>query len=198
MTNRRVKTSILISGRGTNMVSLIEASLEPGFPAEIIHVISNNPDAKGLERAAEFGIETTAINHRDYKSRKAFDAALHKKLENVGTELICCAGFMRILTPEFAKAWSGRILNIHPSLLPKYKGLDTHARAIEAGDTEHGCTVHHLTEELDSGGIIAQARIEIRSDDDSDTLAARVLAKELEIYPRALREIATDILQLPQ
>ena len=194
MNKRRIRTSILISGRGSNMLSLIEAAKAPDYPAEIIQVVSNIPGALGLERAEELGIPVHTISHRNYKSRASFDKALDNFLRSVNTKLICCAGFMRILTPDFVEGWDGRILNIHPSLLPKYKGLNTHARAIEAGDEYHGCTVHHLTAELDSGQIIAQAKVKLSSDDTAETLAAKVIVEENRIYPDALDMIAMGLL----
>jgi phosphoribosylglycinamide formyltransferase-1 len=185
-----VRVAILISGRGSNMASLIEASRESGFPAEIALVLSNKPEAPGLETAAAAGIATAVVRHGDFPERAAFDAELDRVLREHRIELVCLAGFMRILTPGFVDGWRGRMLNIHPSLLPKYKGLDTHARALAAGDAEHGCTVHFVTAELDSGPIVAQARVPIRPGDDAEALAARVLAEEHKLYPKGLAMVA--------
>jgi phosphoribosylglycinamide formyltransferase-1 len=193
MTARKVRTAILISGRGSNMVALAEAAKDNDFPAEIVGVISNRPDALGLERAHKLGLPTLSIDHKDFENRQAFEQALHKALVEMRVELICCAGFMRILSPWFVGQWKKRILNIHPSLLPKYKGLNTHQRAIDAGDKEAGCTVHWVTEELDGGAIILQQAIEIELDDTAESLAQRLLPIELLLYPKALEKVAKTI-----
>lgn len=178
--------AILISGGGSNMVALAESMTEdhPGRP---VLVLSNEPDAGGLAKAKAMGIPTTVVDHRGFSDRTAFETALSERLENAGAEVICLAGFMRILTPAFTRRWAGRVLNIHPSLLPKYPGLHTHRRAIEAGDAHAGCTVHVVTEELDDGPLLGQARVPIEADDTPETLAARVLVQEHRLYPAVLR-----------
>jgi len=190
----RARTAVLVSGRGSNMEALIAAAKDPAYPAEIILVVSNNPDAGGLETAEAAGIEALAIDHRPFKKdREAHEAAIDAALKARGVELVALAGYMRILTPRLVQAWSGRMLNIHPSLLPKYPGLHTHARAIEAGDTEAGCTVHLVTEGVDEGPILGQARVPILPGDTEDALAARVLVEEHKLYPAALAKAALDI-----
>lgn len=168
------------------MISLAKAAQGPNYPAELALVFSNKADAAGLETAAAMGIETLALSHRAYPTREAFDAALSAELKARGIEVVALAGFMRILTPGFMREWEGRIVNIHPSLLPKYPGLHTHQRALEAGDAEAGCTVHVVTEVLDDGPVLAQARVSVLPGDTPDTLAARILAEEHRIYPDAL------------
>jgi len=187
---RRLKLAVLISGRGSNLQALIDACAHADFPAVIGLVISNEPDAAGLDRAARAGIATAVVDHRDFGSRAAFDEGLHARLAECRPDLICLAGFMRILGSDFVRRWEGRIINIHPSLLPALKGLDTHARALQAGFTEHGCTVHYVTTELDDGPAILQAKVPVLPDDTADRLAARVLAEEHRIYPQAVRMIA--------
>lgn len=171
------------------MVSLARAASAEDFPAQIDLVISNRPEALGLEKARELGINALCIDHKNFKSRRTFERALHKALTTAGIELICCAGFMRVLTPWFVSRWEGRLINIHPSLLPKYKGLNTHQRAIDAGDKVHGCSVHYVTEELDGGSVIAQAEIEILPSDTADTLSQRMLPIEHELYRLALEKV---------
>lgn len=190
MSKKRV--AVLISGSGSNLQALIDAAQQPDYPARIVRVISNKPDAYGLERAALAGIPTTVLPHKDYPSREAYDAALHEVLAEAGAEIVCLAGFMRILTTEFVEKWQGRMLNIHPSLLPAYRGLDTHARALADGAKTHGCTVHFVVPELDAGPIILQAEVPVLAGDTPDTLAARVLEQEHRIYPEALRRIASQ------
>jgi phosphoribosylglycinamide formyltransferase 1 len=169
------------------MEALLKAAEDPAFPAKPVLVASNRPDAKGLETAANAGIPTRAIDHKLYgKDREAFERALDKALTDAGTEIIALAGFMRVLTPWFVTRWEGRMINIHPSLLPKYKGLDTHQRAIDAGDAEAGCTVHWVSAGVDEGEIIAQAAVPILPGDTADSLAARTLPEEHRLYPRAL------------
>ncbi|MBS3961680.1 MAG: phosphoribosylglycinamide formyltransferase [Sandarakinorhabdus sp.] len=180
------RLAILISGRGSNMVALAKAAQKPDYPAVVALVLSNRADAGGLETAARMGIETLALPHRGFATRADFDAALCAELKARRIDMIALAGFMRILTPGFIRQWEGRIVNIHPSLLPEYRGLDTHARALAAHDTEAGCTVHVVTERLDDGPILAQARVPILPDDCEATLAARVLEEEHRIYPPAL------------
>jgi phosphoribosylglycinamide formyltransferase-1 len=189
MSKKRV--AILISGRGSNMVALIDAAKAPSYPAEIVLVLSNRPDAAGLARAAAEGIATAVVDHTRFgKDREAFELALQSELERHRIDLICLAGFMRLLTPWFVRHWEGRMINIHPALLPEFKGLDTHARALAAGASHHGATVHFVVPEMDAGPIILQDRLEVLETDDADTLAARVLAIEHRIYPEALARVA--------
>ena len=191
-----MKIAILISGRGSNMQRLIDAVAAPDFPAEIVCVISNRPKAKGLAVAAEAGIPTKIIDHTAFDSRAAFDAALGDALEAAGAELVCYAGFMRILTDDFAAKWEGRMVNIHPSLLPAFKGLNVQQQALDAGVTISGCTVHYITPALDSGPIIAQAAVPVLPGDDADTLSARILKAEHQLYPEAVRMIVTGEVRL--
>ena len=193
----RKRVAILISGRGSNMVALIEAAKDQTYPAEIALVVSNEPAAEGLQRAAAEGIRTAVVDHRKFgKDREAFERALQDELQTHTIELVCLAGFMRLLTPWFVCQWDGRLLNIHPALLPAFKGLDTHARAIAAGATQHGATVHFVVPEMDSGPIIAQAAVPVQSGDTEATLAARVLEVEHRIYPQALRWVAEGRVQI--
>jgi phosphoribosylglycinamide formyltransferase-1 len=185
------RVGILISGRGSNMAALIEACKKPDYPAEIACVLSNRPDAPGLEKAAQASIATQAIDHKKYPSRESFEADLDAALRGAEVDLVCNAGFMRLLTESFVDAWRDRQLNIHPSLLPAFKGLDTHERALQAGVRLSGCTVHFVRTEMDSGPIIAQAAVPVLSGDTPDTLAARVLEAEHLLYPHALRLIAS-------
>jgi len=187
----RKRVAVLISGRGSNMAALIEAAKDKGYPAEIALVVSNRPDAAGLDLARAAGIATAVIDHAPFgKDRAAFDRALQAVLEMHRIDLVCLAGFMRLLTPDFVGQWRQRMLNIHPALLPAFKGLDTHKRAIEAGAKIHGATVHFVVAEMDSGPIIAQGAVAVRGDDNEATLAARVLAVEHRIYPLALKLVA--------
>ncbi len=187
----RKRVAVLISGRGSNMGALIEAAKDPAYPAEIVLIVSNRPGAEGLARAREAGIATEIVDHKSFGAdRAAFEKALQEALERHAIDLVCLAGFMRLLTPGFVTRWEGRLLNIHPALLPDFKGLDTHARALAAGVTFHGATVHFVVPEMDSGPIVAQGRVEVRADDTAETLAARVLAVEHRIYPLALRLVA--------
>jgi phosphoribosylglycinamide formyltransferase-1 len=184
------RVAILISGGGSNMVSLVD-SMTGDHPARPAVVLANSADAAGLQKAADRGIATEVVDHKHFKGdREAFEKALLYALEPYGPDIVCLAGFMRILTPLFIDAFKGRMLNIHPSLLPKYRGLHTHARAIEAGDTEAGCTVHEVTPELDDGPILGQARVPILPDDTPDALAARILTQEHKLYPAVLRRFA--------
>ena len=187
----KTKTAILISGRGTNMSALIAASKTDDYPAEIDLVISNRPDAEGLKVANSRDIKAVALDHKLFKSRRSFDKALHELLKEHNIEFVVCAGFMRILGKEIVRNWSGRMINIHPSLLPKYKGLDTHQRAIDARDKKHGCTVHWVSEGVDDGEIIAQAELEINGGDTADSLAKRVQALEHALYPLAFKQVLT-------
>ncbi len=187
----RKRAAILISGRGSNMAALIKAAQDPDYPAEIVLVASNRPDAGGLATARAAGIETTVIDHTVYgKDRMAFEAALQALLTEHDIEFVCLAGFMRLLTADFVTQWQGRMLNIHPALLPAFKGLDTHARALEAGVKIHGATVHFVVPEMDSGPIVAQGAVAVHEDDSEAALAARVLAVEHRIYPLALKLLA--------
>jgi phosphoribosylglycinamide formyltransferase-1 len=185
------RVAILISGRGSNMASLIAAAKDDNYPAEIALVVSNRPDAAGLAHAKSQGIATAVVDHTRYgKDRAAFEHALQDVLTAHRIDLVCLAGFMRLLTPWFVGQWQGRMLNIHPALLPAFKGLHTHERALEAGVKTHGATVHFVSAEMDSGEIIAQAEVPVRPGDTPDTLAARVLEAEHRIYPQALRQVA--------
>jgi phosphoribosylglycinamide formyltransferase 1 len=187
----RKRVAILISGRGSNMVALIVAAKDSAYPAEIALVVSNEPVAEGLKAAAAAGIPTAVVDHRRFgKNREAFERALQAELESHRIELVCLAGFMRLLTPWFVEQWQGRLLNIHPALLPAFKGLDTHARALAAGVKEHGATVHFVVPEMDSGPIVVQAAVPVRAGDSAATLAARVLEVEHQIYPQALALVA--------
>tara|TARA_R100001369_G_scaffold2844_1_gene9197 strand:+ start:223 stop:813 length:591 start_codon:yes stop_codon:yes gene_type:complete len=190
----RLKLAILISGRGSNMEAILEAARDPAYPAKPVLVLSNRPDAKGLETATAAGIATAAIDHKTYgKDREAFERAMHEQLTETGVEIIALAGFMRVLTPWFVNTWEGRMVNIHPSLLPKYKGLDTHQRALDAGDTEAGCTVHWVSPGVDDGEIIQQASLPILPGDTADSLAARLLPVEHRLYPEALTKACAEI-----
>ncbi len=182
----RLPIVVLISGSGSNLQSIIDADL----PIEIRAVISNRADAYGLTRAEQAGIPTAVLDHKQFPDRESYDAALQELIDSYGPKLLVLAGFMRILSDGFVRHYEGRMMNIHPSLLPKYRGLNTHARAIEAGDREAGCSVHFVTPELDAGPVIAQARVPIHDDDTPETLAARVLEQEHRIYPEAIRLFA--------
>jgi phosphoribosylglycinamide formyltransferase-1 len=190
----RKRTAVFVSGGGSNLQALLDAAAHPEFPAEIVLVLSNKADAYGLERAKKAGVPTVVLSHKDYANREAFDDAMHEVLVAQGIELVCLAGFMRLLTPDFVNRWHGRMINIHPSLLPSFKGLHTHERAIAEGVRFAGCTVHFVVAEMDAGPIIIQAAVPILSDDTSDVLAARVLQSEHQIYPQALRWLAADAL----
>jgi phosphoribosylglycinamide formyltransferase-1 len=175
------------------MAALIEAARAPDFPAEIALVVADKRDAGGLERARQAGIATEIVESRDFPSREAFEEAMQQRLGAHRIDLVCLAGFMRILSPPFVESWRGRLINIHPSLLPELRGLHTHERALAAGLKEHGCTVHFVEPELDAGPIIAQARVLVLPGDDADTLAARVLVEEHKLYPRALAKVAAGL-----
>ncbi len=187
---------VLISGRGSNLQSIIDKARDGSLAVKVRAVISNEPDAYGLERARRAGITTRILNHRDFKSREAFDDALMALIDGFEPSLLVLAGFMRILTPGFVNHYAGRLMNIHPSLLPEFPGLDTHQRAIDAGVAEHGVSVHFVTPSLDGGPIIIQARVPVRRDDDAETLAARVLEQEHVIYPQAIGWFAEDRLSI--
>jgi phosphoribosylglycinamide formyltransferase-1 len=185
------RVAILISGRGSNMTALIEAASAKDYPAEIALVVSNRPDAAGLPRARAAGIATAVIDHTRFAGdREAFEHALDEELRTYKIDLVCLAGFMRLLTPWLVARWQDRILNIHPSLLPQFKGLDTHRRALEAGAKLHGATVHFVVPEMDSGPVIVQDSLPVRQGDTAETLAARVLELEHQLYPQALRVVA--------
>lgn len=187
------RVGILISGRGSNMASLIAAARDPDYPAEIVLVIANRPDALGLTLAADAGIATVSIDHRDFpRDRAGHERAIDAALRAARVEVVCLAGYMRLLTPFLVDAWAGRMLNIHPSLLPAFPGLDTHARAIAAGAREHGCTIHLVTRDMDAGPILAQAAVPVLPDDTEDSLAARVLREEHRLYPAALAAFLTS------
>jgi phosphoribosylglycinamide formyltransferase-1 len=189
----RKRVAVLISGRGSNMAALIEAAKAKDYPAEIMLVISNMPDAGGLATARAAGIATEVIDHTAYgKDRAAFERALQATLEKHRIDLVCLAGFMRLLTPWLVGQWQNRMLNIHPALLPAFKGLDTHKRALEAGAKRHGASVHFVIPEMDAGPIIVQAAVAVRADDTEETLAARVIKVEHRIYPQALKFVAED------
>jgi phosphoribosylglycinamide formyltransferase-1 len=193
---RRLRLAVLISGRGSNLQALIDAAAQPDYPAEIALVISNRPAAQGLDRAAAAGLDGLVIDHKGFPDRAAFDAALDHALRARTIELVCLAGFMRLLTDGFVTAWADRMINIHPSLLPAFKGLHTHERALAAGVRVAGCTVHFVRPEMDEGPIILQAAVPVRPDDTAETLAARVLAAEHRCYPAAVRWIAEGRLRI--
>ena len=182
----KTKIAVLISGRGSNMQAIVDAAQAEDYPAEIALVVSNNPDAAGLAWAEERGIETEVLNHRDYETREEFEKALDTLIRLYGARIVCLAGFMRILTPFFTEKWRDLLINIHPSLLPSFKGLHTHERALEAGVRIHGCTVHYVRPEMDDGPIIGQAAVPVLHGDTPDTLAARVLEAEHQLYPQCI------------
>lgn len=185
------RVAVLISGRGTNLQALLDAEQDA---YEIVLVVSNVPGAGGLERARAAGVEAFALDHKPYgKNREAFERDLDALLVERNIEIVALAGFMRVLTPYFVKAWKGRLINIHPSLLPKYPGINTHARALEAGDAEHGCTVHLVVEEVDSGEVLGQSKMAIELGDTPETLAERVLSLEHDLYPRCLEKLARTL-----
>ncbi len=186
---RRARVGVLISGRGSNMEALIDAGRAEDCPYEVVLVLSNRPGAGGLDRAGSMGVEARAIDQRDFADRESHERALDAALREAGVEYVALAGYMRVLTPFLVGAWEGRMVNVHPSLLPKYPGLDTHKRALEAGDAEAGCTVHLVTNDLDDGPILGQARVPILPGDDAASLSARVLAEEHRLYPAALAEL---------
>lgn len=189
-TGSRRRAAVLISGRGSNMAALVEAAAKPGFPAEIALVLSNRADAAGLDFAASHGVKTAVLSHKGFADRAAFDAALDARLREENIEIVCLAGFMRLLTPWLVERWRDRMINVHPSLLPSFKGLHTHERALEAGVRLHGCTVHFVRAEMDEGPIILQAAVAVEPGDTPDLLAARVLRQEHVIYPKGLELLA--------
>ncbi len=186
----RLRVGVLISGRGSNLQALIDAARDKSYPATIELVVANRPDAAGLRRAQTAGIATTVVDHRSFPDRAAFDRASDAKLRDAGIEFVCLAGFMRILTPEFVEEWRDRLINIHPSLLPAFRGANAHEQAIAAGVRVSGCTVHFVRPETDDGPIILQSAVPVLQDDSPSTLAARVLREEHRVYPKALRLIA--------
>ena len=191
-----LKIAIFISGRGSNMMSLLQACKSPDFPATPVVIVSNQPDAPGLQSAQKAGIATAVLERSEYPSRQAYDSSLNDILNKQGVELICLAGFMQILSKDFVENWHNQIINIHPSLLPSFKGLDTHQRALDAGVKFSGCTVHYVRYEMDTGPIIAQAVVPVAEEDTADTLAARVLEQEHRIYPQALKLVATGAVRV--
>ena len=192
----KLRIGILISGRGSNMAALIEAARQADYPAEIAVVVSNMADAPGLAIAQRAGVPTAVISHRDQADRETFDRAVSAELERHGVELVVLAGFLRIFSPWFPERWAGRLINIHPSLLPSFKGVKVHEQAIEAGVRISGCTVHFVTPALDGGPIIAQAAVPVMLNDTPDTLAARILIEEHRIYPEALKMVADGHVRL--
>lgn len=202
---KKIKIAILISGRGSNMQELVKACEDSNFPAQVVLVLSNKEDAEGLKFAESKGIKTAAVNHKDFSnsslltpnsslnSREQFDKKVSEEIEKSGAELICLAGFMRLLSGWFVERWFDRLINIHPSLLPEFKGADAVGDAIKAGAKKSGCTVHFVREEMDSGPIILQAEVDINSDDTKETLAAKILKEEHRIYPQALKKICNEI-----
>jgi len=195
---KKIRTVVLISGSGSNLQALIDAGANADYPAEVVAVISNRADVYGLTRAQNHGIPTEVLDHRRFDSREAFDAALQQLIDSYTPDLVVLAGFMRILTPEFVTHYLGRMLNIHPSLLPLYPGLHTHRRALEAGDASHGATVHFVTPELDGGPAVVQAAVPVEAGDTEEILAKRVLTKEHVIYPLAVRWFAEGKLVLKE
>lgn len=186
----RKKVGVLVSGRGSNLQALLDACADPAFPAEIVLVISNIPEVFALERAKTAGVPTLVIPHKGFPSREAFDSEMDKALRAAGVEIVCLAGFMRLLSAGFTESWRGSMINIHPALLPSFKGLHTHQRAIEAGVKLHGCTVHLVTPDLDDGPILVQEAVPVLTSDTEDSLAARVLEREHKAFPQALRLLA--------
>lgn len=186
----RRKAVILISGRGSNMAALVEAAQAPDYPVEIAGVLSDRADARGLNAASVLGIATAAIERAGHADKASHEAALEAELVRLGADIVCLAGYMRLFSPGFTERWAGRLINIHPSLLPLFKGFDTHARALEAGLRIHGCTVHFVTADMDGGPIVAQAAVPVLPGDDADTLGQRVLGAEHRLYPLALRLVA--------
>jgi phosphoribosylglycinamide formyltransferase 1 len=194
MSKKRV--AILISGRGSNMGALIEAAKKPDYPAEIALVLSNKAEAGGLNTAKKAGIATAFVDHKIYAGREDFERSMQRVLEINRIDIVCLAGFMRLLSPWFVGQWLGHMINVHPALLPSYKGLDTHARALNDGVKIHGCTVHFVVPEMDAGPIIAQSAVAVTDDDTESTLGARVLAREHEIYPESLALLASGKLRV--
>ncbi len=194
----KVRTAVLVSGRGSNLKALLEAAKDPDYPAEISVVISNEPYAGAINMAAEAGCEVALVPHREQPTRQQFEILLQTHILESGCELVCLAGFMRVLSHRFVSLWQGKMLNIHPSLLPAFPGLNTHRRALEAGVRLHGCSVHFVNEELDGGPLIGQAAVPVLPDDDEDSLGARVLAAEHQLYPRCLSLVASGQVALDE
>jgi phosphoribosylglycinamide formyltransferase-1 len=194
----RKRVAILISGRGSNMMALVEAACMPSYPAEIVAVISNRPQAAGLTWARDQGLKTVSLDHRDYASRESFDEALHQKLIGTGAQLVACAGFMRLMSPKLVDRWHNAMINIHPSLLPSFKGLDTHKRALTAGARITGCTVHIVRPKMDEGPILGQAAVPVLDGDTPELLAERVLAAEHRLYPQILSLFAANQYNIDQ
>lgn len=190
---KRLRTAVLISGRGSNMVALLEAAKTSDYPADIVMVVSNRPEAEGLRKADAARVKAMAIDHTEFADREAFERELDAALRAHNIEFIACAGFMRVLTPWFVKRWDGRMINIHPSLLPRYKGLHTHRRAIEAGDARAGASVHWVVPEVDGGAVIDRESVPIMPDETPESLAAKVLERELILYPRALEKAVCSL-----
>jgi phosphoribosylglycinamide formyltransferase-1 len=190
---KRKRVGVLISGRGSNMAALVEAARDPAYPAAIVCVVSNRPDAAGLEFARSQNISTHVIDHKNHSTRESFDSALNDYLQSQKLDLIACAGFMRIMTPVLLEAWAGKMINIHPSLLPLYMGTHTHERALADGAKVHGCSVHYVTAELDGGPVIAQTEVPVLAGDTPETLSARVLVEEHKLYPKALAVVANRL-----
>jgi len=191
---QKTKAAIFISGRGSNMMALVEAAKAPDFPAEFVLVVTNDPNAAGLEWAAGHGIKTFALDHKPFgKDREAHERLIDAELRGNGVEFICLAGYMRVLTPWLVQQWEGKMINIHPALLPEFKGLHTHERALESGVREHGATVHWVSSGVDEGEIVAQARVPVLEGDTADMLATRVLAEEHRLYAQAVRKILTKM-----
>lgn len=191
----KLKLAVLISGRGSNLKALMDACADEAFPAKIALVLSNRAETEGLKFALAGELPTVVVNHKDFPDRLSFDMAVHAEIVKSGANLVVLAGFMRILTPEFVNLWPGRMINIHPSLLPDYKGLDTHARALADGQSEAGCTVHYVVPEMDSGPIIVQKRVPVLPGDTADILGERVLEQEHAAYPEAVRIVARSLLK---
>lgn len=191
--SKKIKVAILISGRGSNMQALVNACENPDFPAEVVLVLSNKKDAAGLEFAASKNIKTAAINHKDFSSREEFDKKMDEEIQKSGAQIVCLAGFMRLLSGWFTKKWHDQLINIHPSLLPEFKGHDAVGDAIKAGAKISGCTTHLVREEMDEGPVIMQASVEVLPGDTKETLAARILKEEHRIYPESLRKICEAI-----
>ncbi len=189
----RVKTAVLISGHGSNLAAILDATKRSDYPAEISLVVSNKNEAYGLTRAAEAGVPSLTIRHADFPDRESFDRAMDLALRDAGIELVVMAGFMRILSDWFVETWQGKLINIHPSLLPKYKGLNTHQRALDDGETQHGATVHWVIPELDAGEVIAQATLDIHPTDTAETLQKRVHVLEHQLYPEAVKKVALSL-----
>jgi phosphoribosylglycinamide formyltransferase-1 len=197
MTQNRLPLVVLISGAGSNLQAIIDRAAD-NLPVDIRAVISSRPEVYGLERAKAAGIETAVLDHKAYADRESYDSALIELIDSYQPGLVVLAGFMRILTPEFVRHYAGRLLNVHPSLLPKYRGRHTHQRALEAGDTNHGATIHFVTEELDGGPLIAQAQVPVLPDDDEERLAERVLQREHQLYPQTIAWFAQERLKLDE